>query len=211
MAEFDRLLIDPSEEELRETVREADRLSWPRERAGPRVEPKALIELSAQMRDRPEGTWLRRFVDVSLARSHRVAVAWWTDPLGRRHLRVHGWFEQASMTFRVCYQRAWDDPSVPPLWHISREQTYLSLCGDRSEAIVCCSCGAAGTPREVAWMGECCGPCHDRREEGESQCDHGFEPAQTVLGVGTDPCTEGAFSPDGRFLGGVRVMLPAMT
>src|SRR5207247_1450805 len=29
-----------------------------------------------------------------------------------------------------------------------------------------CDCGVSGPLPAIAWMGERCGPCHDRREEG---------------------------------------------
>ncbi len=91
-----------------------------------------------------------------------VTVAWWTDPLGRRHWRVTG-------------GRLYDWHDVWPvrspfdahaLWHVYPDRLMLLRRGDREVLGAFCACGAAGPLAAIGWAGDCCGPCHDRREEG---------------------------------------------
>src|SRR5262249_11189078 len=56
---------------------------------------------------------------------------------------------------------------LPPLARLYPEQVYVrTRPGEGPTAVCACACGAAGTPTELAWVGERCGPCHDRAEEG---------------------------------------------
>ena len=44
----------------------------------------------------------------------------------------------------------------------------LQPCGMEvsHDLVVACRCGFAGTPDSLAWMGDRCGPCSDRAQEG---------------------------------------------
>jgi WD40 repeat protein len=82
------------------------------------------------------------------------------------------------------------------------EQVYpqhIARCdrGHGTELLALCDCGALGTPDELGWMGTCCGPCHDRRAEGEPACaplTFRFSESASARGL--------VFSPDGESLAG---------
>jgi hypothetical protein len=94
-----------------------------------------------------------------------LGVAWWTDPAGRRHVRVAGrrlrrLSEHQSARFGPLGEFR------PPLCYIAPEGVVLrTLPGGTPELLAVCACGAVGTPEALGWMGDCCGPCHDHREE----------------------------------------------
>jgi hypothetical protein len=121
-----------------------------------------------------------------------VSAAWWSDHLGRRHVRVRGlrldWGNQDLV--RPTAFDAW------PLWHVYPEHLVLSERAGRKELLAVCGCGAAGPPEALAWMGERCGPCHDRREEG----GRAPEGRPTLLRGAAGAEYRIAFTPDGREL-----------
>jgi hypothetical protein len=125
----------------------------------------------------------------------QVGLTWWTDHLGRRHVRVTG--RRLSQVSRVAARA--NPFNDWPLWHLYPERLVLCERGGRKELLAVCGCGAAGPPEALAWMGERCGPCHDRREEG------GPAPAERPAALrgpsGAD--LRIAFAPDGRELAGV--------
>jgi WD40 repeat protein len=45
------------------------------------------------------------------------------------------------------------------------ERALLRDHGNRRLIWALCDCGCFGPPEALGWMGTCCGPCHDRREE----------------------------------------------
>src|SRR5262249_45180761 len=59
-----------------------------------------------------------------------------------------------------------------------------------------------GAPAELAWMGDCCGPCHDRREEGEAVAEAApsitYEVGLFVYGLAVAPSGLLACSADER-------------
>src|SRR5262249_27178910 len=94
-----------------------------------------------------------------------IDVAWWTDHVGRRHWCI----EPAPLrgdrdpySFSMARTRRLQQH---PLELIYPELAWLS--GKQGRGQVLCGCGAVGAPAELAWMGECCGPCFDRRQDGE--------------------------------------------
>jgi hypothetical protein len=196
MATYDRFLIDPSEAELVRALGAAARV------ANRRLGERRRLERTAE-------TW-RRSVRLHARRAEgrqvwtagrggapaaHVEMAWWTDPLGRRHVRVKG--ERLGRTGR---QAARSSPFKGwPLWHLYPERLLLSEWGGRKELLAFCGCGAAGPPEALAWMGERCGPCHDRREEGGPA--HFERPG--VLHAPRGPGLGIAFAPDGRELAGL--------
>jgi hypothetical protein len=79
----------------------------------------------------------------------RLLLAWWRDFAGRLHARVAG--------------RPAGRDDAPPLTLIYPRHTLVRRRADAAEALaVCPRCGAAGEVRSLGWMGERCGPCHDR-------------------------------------------------
>jgi hypothetical protein len=157
------------------------------------------VELSPQVRGqfcrkvatKEEGSWQWLGEPGSrAARDHRsaVAVAWWADRLGRRHVRVKGvrWdFSYESWAMRHNILCPFEE-GLPPLWMIYPNFTFVS--GKR--VLVACPCGVVGEQGDIGWMGDCCAACHDRREEGQAMGDlgerHQFEPwPSTEDGVNT--------------------------
>ncbi len=201
MPHFNRLLIQPTPDELREALTQAaaatngstrtNRVLWT-----PSAVDKALAEAAAS----PEGThcWDRGEEPPRRPRSSILFHAWWSDAIGRRHHRVTVVARRLRHLQRSHWRELLPDPARPPLWHVYPGRTWLRVRDGRAEALVWCRCGAGGTPAAVAWMGECCGPCHDRREEGLPVPVRG--PEQTVLAGHSDAAFGLAFSPDGRTL-----------
>jgi WD40 repeat protein len=92
-----------------------------------------------------------------------VRVGWWTDPVGRRHWRVVGRrLEYADYHLKKFAFAA------HPLWHVYPDRLALRQDGDFLTLLAHCDCGVAGPVERLAWMGRCCGPCHDRGEDGLS-------------------------------------------
>jgi hypothetical protein len=165
MASYDRVLIAPARGELERALAEAalavngrarERLlAW---RPGDGVADVA-----------PEG-WRQWNGGEGRARSggtrSAVVLAWWTDFAGRRHSRLvgrRGRFSRAQLGHLLNPEGGpW-----PPLALVYPDHVVLASRRGRREVIVTCACGMVGPPERVAWMGACCGPCHDRREEGE--------------------------------------------
>jgi hypothetical protein len=109
-----------------------------------------------------------------------VACAWWRDYLGRAHVRVRGWHGKPG---------AW--PQRPPLLMARPERVLLRGRGPRAEALCLCACGAWGEPRSLGWMGDRCGPCHDR----------GHDAPKAAGWVLPRPVAAATLSPDGLALG----------
>jgi hypothetical protein len=185
---FDRRMIDPTVEELRDALTQAAHSrGLPREPIDPGFWDPLLGEVEAQ----PEGG--RYGIDTA-----RVILAWWSDHLGRRHVRV---------------SRATDvsiDPEAPqpvptgwaPLGQIYPEHILIRQRPGGDEALLAvCRCGEWGRPGELAWMGETCGACHDRAEEAGEPCPVAApfvlegQPRENVMAL--------AFTPDGQALASV--------
>jgi hypothetical protein len=99
-------------------------------------------------------------------RFDRVGLAWWTDHTGRRHVRVALRAGELDEVGRGLGGR-WFFPEYRlPLAWVYPDRAWRVIDGERAGLLVACACGAVGTPEAVAWMGDCCGPCFDRRLEG---------------------------------------------
>lgn len=124
-----------------------------------------------------------------------VSVAWWTDHRGSKHVRVCG--GDTSIDSWQPHYSSLDDDLRPPLWHVFMGRTFrVTRRGEEPRWLVCCACGMTGEPEELAWMGERCGPCHDRREEGQPHPEDGRPTLFVTPGAGVMV----AFSPDGKRL-----------
>lgn len=126
----------------------------------------------------------REGVEEWPAARHPVTLAWWSDGLDRRHVRV---CTPAS--------RPWVSHDYPPVVFVYPAQAITRAEGDWSaDDLFACACGAVGTAADIAWTGDRCGPCHDRRLEGHpdlpSTIADGWDHRGGAL----------AFSPDGRTL-----------
>jgi hypothetical protein len=97
-------------------------------------------------------------------------VCWWRDRLGRRHwicrenVQLQGHF---GTGLNVGDWIVWLLPNRHPLEWIAPPLScgWRELEGQR-EFVVVCRCGVAGTPESIGWMGQTCGPCFDREQEG---------------------------------------------
>jgi hypothetical protein len=123
-----------------------------------------------------------------------IVAAWWTDVLGRRHWRIEGSWRCDQVTRDM----------VPDLdsdgdWH-PLEVIYPERPGcwrqreGRPDWLVLCGCGACGTVEQIAWTGECCGPCFDRR------IDEGMAPPESGPSLADGRALDCAFDQDGRLI-----------
>ena len=164
MAIFDGRLIDPSEGELAGTLGKAMKAANRDNR------------YQANRMTRDAAFWGRFAKDVlrSGAEGRRrscaggrdvpeVIAGWWTDPAGRKHVRIVGRTRQRYARLRGEVELR----SLPPWWHVYPE----AVLGIRGKAgsesyFAVCRCGAVGAPGSLGWMGDTCGPCFDRRADG---------------------------------------------
>lgn len=192
MAHYDTLLLAPPYNRVVEALVEATAAA----NAGVRLlrlDRPHWEEFVPAMRATPEGR--RQWSDAAGGETGRVSVAWWTDHLHRRHFRVSGG-NSTDPGYRPALS-AKQDPR-PPLWHLYPERLFRRTRGGTGVWLAACSCGACGLPEALGWMGPCCGPCHDLRQE---------QPAPQPAGGRTTLCQHSgaavnalAFSPDGSCL-----------
>jgi hypothetical protein len=151
---FDRVLVQPTTAQIGATLGDAAHAvvgDLPTDYAAFRDRVAAT---PAGRRQWPESSRARRPVSG-------LAVAWWTDPVGRKHVRVAGWVGPADRLRHLL-----GPPKRPAALLVYPEDLYRR---EGAEAVVAvCRCGAFGAPTEIGWMGRECGPCHDRREAGQA-------------------------------------------
>jgi hypothetical protein len=169
---IDRVLIDPSREAIVALLGETwDDLS-------------AHAAASATGRGWRIVQLFRREPEEGLASCHEsVAVAWWIDAAGRRHVRVRS---AAAVRGR---------PARPPLPCVYPARLFGRHRDGRTDWLAACGCGVVGPPEALGWMGERCGPCHDRREDRAAPPER---PA--FLRCTSERAVAAAFAPDGRSL-----------
>ena len=162
MTPIDSILIDPTPEQLLAAVVSAvaaanSGLTDNRLEEG----SNAWAGFVAETRNVSEGVreWI---AGGRRERSRLVRVAWWADQLARWHYRI--------VARERTLEEALGDRS--PVAEHALAQVYPQVvvlrqrAGSEDEHLVVCGCGASGTPASLGWMGDCCGPCYDRREEG---------------------------------------------
>lgn len=195
---FDTVLIAPTEKVLGDTLTNAVQVANARCRTGlVELRTATASDIWRRLAERPEGFWQR----LGGGPRHKeaesgLAVAWWSDPLGRRHVRVRS----------VRWQIGSDEParanilapfagSRPSAWLVYPD--YLYLVGEAEQFLAVCPCGVVGTLDAIGWMGDRCAACHDRGQDGVNIA--GRERAvpwtfaqHSVVAV--------AFAPDGRTL-----------
>ncbi len=190
MAHHERRLLDPPAnlvaDEMLQAVRAAD-LPKPLAAQGLR-HWQGLIGRLWQM---PAG----RRVWSDDGRGHFISLAWWTDAVGRRHIRIVG--ENKLRGEESPPLPANEDPR-PPLAHVFPDRLFRRQRDGVDVWLAVCACGATGKPEALAWMGPCCGPCHDRREEQAGMPRASAEtPTLFISPTGAHTIL---FSPDGRTL-----------
>jgi hypothetical protein len=179
MPAFDRVLIDPPADEVVRALDEALQTANQRCRVGLlQVDAGALRQLARPFAKKPEGsaTWVGGAPSAAeLAPEQRgtlVGAAWWTDALGRKHLRVVGRRLEPfnSLRSNLFGPRAGGWPAlglVYPDRVVVRTRPGRGKGAGKREVLAVCACGAVGRPEALAWMGDSCGPCYDRRQEGQ--------------------------------------------
>lgn len=205
MAEFDTRLIGPTERELASALGRAMRAANRANRfaANRMARDAAFWGRFARdvLRGGPEGR--RRSCKGGRA-VPEVVAGWWTDPAGRKHVRVLGRTRNRWSRLRGEVELR----GLPPWWHVYPEAI---LCarerGGANRYLAACRCGAVGTPEALGWMGDACGPCSDRRADGERPAGGFGQYSGWAPTLGRF-----AFTPDGRFLigpgasGGLRAL-----
>jgi hypothetical protein len=157
---FDRVLVAPSRAEVKEA---AEAAAQPGPPWGYRPDVpwyRGMLELPswadalARLEDEPEGqhAWGPNTPEVGLA--------WWRDFMGRLHVRVHRPPGGIRQPLWLCGAPRSALAAVYP------DQTLTHVTADGDRVLVLCACGAWGEPAALGWMGDCCGPCHDRRAAG---------------------------------------------
>jgi hypothetical protein len=201
MPAFDSDLTDPAPDVVAATMLRAVETANKRCRVG-KMEANAGDYRSfaaKQLPAAPEGValWLAERGRVEGyphdVRATLLGVAWWTDPLLSKRVRVVGRRiepanERAENRFGPPGEQ-W-----PALCYVDPDHVILrKLSGRKRELIAVCECGAVGSPAELGWMGGECGPCHDHREE------HGSPLGNVPVVLRTEGrVAHVAFSPSGR-------------
>jgi hypothetical protein len=120
-------------------------------------------------RQQPFGVMLHRADgdDTSLA----LLIARWSDPLGRSHWAIG--VDDGSRTFLGPEwpeeDKEWFLTGEHPLLYLGEPLTtaYLRRLDGAWHLRVGCRCGVVGSPESIGWLGQQCGPCWDREQEGE--------------------------------------------
>jgi hypothetical protein len=172
---FDRVLAAPTADKLSKTLRQAALTaagiyaSDPPVRWAPGVAEVRRLLASAEGRHQWEDDQY----------GPAIAVAWWHDLLGRPHLRIAACRERDDAPGRGVLDDA------PPLALLCPEQ---SLVRPGSGVLLLCACGACGTAAALGWMGDRCGPCHDRGDDAPQPPAAGLvvgEPNQVMTVIPT--------------------------
>lgn len=124
-----------------------------------------------------------------------VALAWWTDLIGRRHCRVVGRRGKLDPSRLDNVLSPGEDR--PAVWLVYPDYFFRRGAHGRSELVALCACGRWGPPADIGWMGNCCGACHDRREEGEGGLAAWTDPGRATLSGHHGHLLFLAWSPDG--------------
>jgi hypothetical protein len=188
MALYDRRLIDPTGDELVVTLREAGAAANDTRPGGRGDAAQCRAAVRACQASR-EG---RRLWPIGQTLRSFVTLVWWTDYLGRRHYRVAGGDLDEDEYHQLAVSV--EDPR-PPLWYVYPDRVFRRIRDGEDTWLAACACGACGPPESLAWMGLCCGPCHDRRQAGMlTTPERGLFPLALVVG----PVYAVAISPDGN-------------
>jgi hypothetical protein len=175
MPAFDRVLIDPPADALVAALTEAMQTANKRCRVGVlKADDATFRPLAGPFAQKPEGSaaWVAGAPSPEKhdpnQRATLVGAAWWTDALGHKHLRVVGRrMEPGNLLRSNLFRPLGGDWPALGLVYPDRVVVRTRPGRGQREVLAVCECGALGTPEGLAWMGECCGPCHDRRQEGQ--------------------------------------------
>ena len=96
-------------------------------------------------------------------------LGWHHDGVNRRHVRAV--VAAGDDRHQGSFKRP-NHPGSLAAWMYPGHLVYR-VRGQSAEWLAICACGNLGPPAALAWAGDCCGPCHDRRFE---RGDHGNPP-----------------------------------
>jgi WD40 repeat protein len=200
--DFDQVLIQPTQDQFTKALGQAGKSANTRSRSAKvTLSPAECGKLWKKVAANAEGfqQWTGEEPAGSRTRDHRsvVAVAWWTDWLGRRHLRIKG--SRHSFTYGRAGLRNIFCPfkdERPPVWMIYPNFIYLAGEGEDQRVLAACPCGVAGKLDAIGWTGDRCAACHDRREEGEASESVAARPTREPLEVTYHTLGSVVFSPD---------------
>jgi hypothetical protein len=213
MTNFEHRFTNPTAAEVTKALETAAEEANHRAKLGRLTVGKTTFQAAAKACvSEPKG--VRRWVDAQVrARfvasripATLVGLAWWTDAVGTRHVLVAGRRVERD-DHRVSHLFGPRDEDRPPAWLLYPERLFLRTRDTQRELVAVCDCGAAGPLAALAWMGPCCGPCHDRQEEGAAAGPLPFRNGGT-LGRHHGPVTGVAFSADGKVLAAASVDPP---
>ena len=133
-------------------------------------DPPPALPNFATLAQHPFGVLLHQ-ADTDDDASFALLVARWSDPLHRAHWSIG--VDDDSRTFLGP-----DWPEEQLEWFVTGEHPLLYLAAPLATGYlrsqdgawhlrVCCRCGVVGSPESIGWMGQECGPCFDREQEGE--------------------------------------------
>jgi hypothetical protein len=202
MSRYDRVLIAPSREQLDKALYEAVHVANDGRRQRLLHWPLPEREAFDEQMTRPHG-WRQWNGGEGPARAGEGrsigAAAWWSDRVGRKHVRVvgrSGHFSKALLANLFC---PFGEPR-PPLWFVYPDHIFLKRDSERRVACALCACGAFGTPEDLGWMGPCCDACHDRVQEGQRTANAWLDPRKATLHTDEGRLVFLAYAPDGLTL-----------
>lgn len=138
----------------------------------------------------------------------RLSVAWWTNPGGRKLVRVRGSREPelrtsvATVPTDVAFQAVQRELHArSAIWHLEPERVVEAFTAGDPEWVAVCGCGAAGSAESLGWHHGMCGPCADRvAEYGLEAVTH----APGLLAADNFEPRDVVFSGDGKYIVAVR-------
>ena len=191
MNKYDQRYIDPEAEQIVASLGKATEAANYRARTRKLAfKPADARKLARQVAAQPEGVEQLRGGRGGVPAT-QVLAAWWSDRIGRKHVRVVGRRIQAPTRFLLRKEVL---ATRPALWHVYPERLYVVR--GKEEPVAACACGAVGPPDSLGWMGERCGPCQDRYDELLGAC-RPIPPEPVPLLWGTGVVRSVAFAPDG--------------
>ncbi len=161
---FDRLLLDPTPADLAAVLRDGVKAAAAGSKK-PVLGPTDtdLSELVEQV-ESADGEFHHRE-----KKGVRLDGAWWTDPAGRKHVRVLADLVRHDDADYDGDEDEDDDAEEPPAVCRVYPGSVVRVSKDDGEPVTLavCGCGAVGTPEAIAWTGETCGPCADAKQDGK--------------------------------------------
>ncbi|MFQ3591861.1 MAG: hypothetical protein SNJ82_01575 [Gemmataceae bacterium] len=161
-------LIDPTAEQVRQVIQLKHRGIYGQLNAS--LPPLPNLDFIFQ---HPSSVMLHHLQHDDLVR-FSLLVARWSDPLGRHHWAIGA--DEDDRTFVVWTDKTnqpaeWFITGEHPLIYIAPPLTvgYLRTLDGGWHLRVGCRCGVVGSPESIGWMGQQCGPCHDREQDEPPQ------------------------------------------